>query len=203
MNAKQLLKTLQNEGKEKRCRKRKVRNFEVTVYYAGVDETVKLYFCRFSYQRDWKLYLSTDESLPLIEMLEVYSVRWTIVVFFKETKQQLRLGKCQSRHFDAQISHVTTTYILYTLLAHFGRINDYETLGGLFDAIKDEVMEKNMAERLLNLFEELLDVVIAAIAESGIVDIKKFKASPEYEYIKELFGDSFLGNQLFEGDKAV
>lgn len=203
MNAKQLLKTLKKEGKEKRCRKRNVRYFEVTVNYTGIGETVKLYFCRFPYQKDWKLYLSTDESLGLVEMLEVYSVRWTIEVFFKEAKQQLRLGKCQSQNFDAQISHVTTTYILYTFLAYFRRINDYETLGGLFEEIKDEMMEKNIAERLWDLFEELLDIVIIAIAESGTIDIQTFKNSPEYEYIKELFEGSFLGNQLFDGDKAA
>ncbi|MFZ3591903.1 IS4 family transposase, partial [Bacillus sp. DJP31] len=58
LNAKQLLKALQNEGKEKRCRKRNTRYFEVTVEYAGVGETVKLYFCRFPYQKKWKLFLS-------------------------------------------------------------------------------------------------------------------------------------------------
>ena len=203
LNAKQLLKILQNEGKEKRCRKRNTRYFEVTVQYTGIDETVKLYFCRFPYQKKWKLFLSTDESLTFLEMLEIYSVRWSIEVFFKETKQLLRLGKCQSRNFDAQIAHVTTTYILYTFLAYFRRMNDYETLGGLFADIKDEMVERNMAERLWNLFEELLDVVITAMTESGVVDIKVFKTSPEYVYIKELFDDSFLGKQLFQDDKAA
>ncbi|KIY20896.1 hypothetical protein UB32_16690 [Mesobacillus subterraneus] len=66
---------------------------EATVHYAGIGETVKLYFCRFPYQKDWKLYLSTDESLSVMEMLQVYSVRWTIEVFFKEAKQQLQLGR--------------------------------------------------------------------------------------------------------------
>ncbi|MFZ3590044.1 transposase, partial [Bacillus sp. DJP31] len=144
-----------------------------------------------------------DESLTFLEMLEVYSVRWTIEVFFKETKQLLRLGKCQSQNFDAQIAHVTTTYILYSFLAYYRRMNDYETLGGLFEVIKDQMVEKNIAERLWNLFEELLDVVIAAITESGAVDIQAFKTSPEYVHIKELFESSFLENQLFEDDKAA
>lgn len=153
LNAKELLKTLQMERIEKRCRKRNTRYFEVTVEYTGIGETVKLYFCRFPYQKKWKLFLSTDESLSFLDMLEVYSVRWSIEVFFKETKQLLRLGKCQSQDFDAQIAHVTTTYILYTFLAYFRRINDYETLGGLFEEIKDQLVEKNIAERLWALFE--------------------------------------------------
>lgn len=202
LNAKQLLSTLKKEGKEKRCRKRNTRYFEVVVDYEGVGK-VKLYFCRFPYQKDWKLFLSTDPSLSFLAMMEVYSVRWTIEVFFREVKQHLRFGKCQSQDFDAQISHVTTTYILYTFLAYFRRVNDYETLGGLFEHVKDEMIEKNLAERLWDMFEELLQVVITAIAESGTVDIKEFKNSPEYQFLRELFEDSFLGNQLFKGDKAA
>ncbi|GGB53156.1 hypothetical protein GCM10011409_33410 [Lentibacillus populi] len=45
-NAKEPLKVLKKEGKEKGCRKKNVRYFEVVVYYPGIDETVKLYFCR-------------------------------------------------------------------------------------------------------------------------------------------------------------
>lgn len=47
LNAKQLLVLLKEEGKEKRCRKRNTRYFEVVVKYEGVGE-VKLYFCRLS-----------------------------------------------------------------------------------------------------------------------------------------------------------
>ena len=134
--------------------------------------------------------------------MEIYCVRWTIEVFFKETKQQLKLGTCQSQDFDAQIAHVSTCYILYTLLSYFRRMNAYESLGGLFELIKNELIEKNLAEQLWDLFEDLLQVVITAIAESGSVDIVQFKTSPEYQYLKELFEDSFLNNQFKKLNKA-
>jgi len=104
-------------------------------------------------------------------------------VFFKETKQHLKLSTCHSRDFDAQIAHVTTCYILYIFLTYFRRMNAYESLGGLF--------------------EELLQTVINAIAESGVFDIKEFRNSVEYQYLKGLFEDSFLGNQLKQLDNAV
>jgi hypothetical protein len=195
VNAKQLFVKLKKEQKEKRCRKRNTRYFEVVVHYSGVGE-VKLCFCRFPYQKDWRLFLSTDTSLTFLSLMEIYCVRWTIEVFFKETKQQLKLGTCQSQDFDAQIAHVSTCYILYTLLSYFRRMNAYESLGGLFELIKNELIEKNLAEQLWDLFEDLLQVVITAIAESGSVDIVQFKASPEYQFLKELFEDSFLNNQL-------
>jgi hypothetical protein len=201
LDAKQLQKVLKNESQEKRCRKRNTRYFEVVVDYEGIGQ-VKLYFCRFPYQKKWRLFLSTNTSLSLLSMLEIYSVRWSIEVFFKETKQHLKLGTCQSRDFDAQIAHITICYILYTLLAYFRRVNAYDSLDGLFAEIKDDLIEKNVAERLWALFDDLLQVVITSIAKSGLVDILEFRNSLEYEYLKELFENSFLSNQLKNLEKT-
>jgi hypothetical protein len=202
LNAKELQATLKQEGNEKRCRKRNTRYFEVVVQYEDVGD-VKLYLCRFPYQKQWRLFLSTDTSLSFLAMMEIYATRWTIEVFFKEMKQHIRLGQCQSRDFDAQIAHVTTCCILYTFLAYFRRVNAYESLGGLFECIAGELMEKNLAQRLWDLFEDLLQVVIDAIAESGTVDMTQFKCSTEYGALKELFEESFLGNQLLQFNKTA
>lgn len=99
----------------------------------------------------------------------------------------LKLGTCQSRDFDTQIAHITTCYLLYTLLAYFRRVNDYESLDGLFSEIK---------ERLWELFDELLQVVITSVAKSGLVNIMEFANSVEYQFLKELFENSFLTNQM-------
>jgi hypothetical protein len=69
--------------------------------------------------------------------------------------------------------------------------------------IKNDVCEKNIAQRLWELFDELLQVVIDTIAKSGSVDIGAFRNSPEYLYIKELFESSFLNNQMFEVNKSA
>ncbi len=132
LNAKELHATLKTEGNEKRCRKLNTRYFEMVVQYESVGD-VTLYLCRFPYQKQWRLFLSTDTSLSFLAMMEIYAMRWMIEVFFKEMKQHLRLGQCQSRDFDAQIAHVTTCCILYTFLAYFRRVNAYESLGGLFE----------------------------------------------------------------------
>jgi len=79
LNASQLKIVLKSEGNEKRCRKRNIRYFEVIVDYEGIGQ-VKLYFCRFPYQKKFRLFLSTDISLSLLNMLEIYSIRWTIGV---------------------------------------------------------------------------------------------------------------------------
>jgi hypothetical protein len=202
LNAKALLATLQKEGNAKRCRKLNTRYFEVVVHYDGVGE-VKLYFCRFPYQKQWRVFLSTDRSLAFLPMMEIYATRWTIEVFFKEMKQHLRLGQCQSRDFDAQIAHLTTCCILYTFLAYFRRVHAYESLDMLFEGIVAELVEKNLAQRLWALFEELLQVVVTAIAESGSVDLVQFQHSPEYAALQAMFEASFLGNQLQAFNKSA
>lgn len=202
LNGKQLIKKLSDEGKQKRCRRWNVRYFEVVVHYEGIGN-VKLYICRFPYQKKWRLFISTDTTLDFMKMMEIYSIRWTIEVMFRELKQHLQLGKCQSRDFDAQVASVTISMILYIVLSYLRRMNAYETIGGLFEFIKDDLCEKNLAQRLWELFDELLQVVINVIAKSGSVDISAFKNSHEYLYLKELFETSFLSNQMFQVNKSA
>jgi len=100
-------------------------------------------------------------------MMELYTTRWTIKVFFKEMKQHLRIGRCQSRDFDAQIAHLTVSCIVYIFLAYLRRVEVYESLGRLFEGMVAELREANVAERLWALFEELLQAVLSAVADSG------------------------------------
>lgn len=195
VNFKELVSKLKKEKKESRCRRWNTRYFEATVNYSDIG-LVKLYISRFPYQKEWRIFLSTDTNLDFIGMMEIYSIRWGIEVVFKETKQHLGLCNCQSRDFDAQIASVTVSFILYAFLAYYRRVNDYETLGTLFELIKDDMCKKTIAQNIWELFDELLTVVIKAIAESGVVDILSFKSSPEYEYLKGIFEESFLANQI-------
>ena len=202
LDAKALLAALKQAGNAKCCRKLNTRYFEVVVQYEDVGDVTR-YLCRFPYQKQWRVFLSTDTALSFLAMMEVYATRWTIAVFFKEMKQHLRLGHCPSRDFDAQIAHVTTCCILYIFLAYFRRVNAYESLGALFEGIVSELVEKNLAQRLWKLFEELLQVVITSIAESGTVDLAQFQRSPEYAALKTLFAKLFLGNQLQAFNKSA
>ena len=192
LDAQGLLARLKQAGNASRCRRLNTRYFEVLVQYEGVGE-VKLYFCRFPYAKEWRLFLSTDTSLSFVKMMELYTTRWTIEVFFKEMKQHLRLGRCQSRDFDAQIAHLTVSCIVYIFLAYLRRVEAYESLGRLFEGIVAELREKNVAERLWALFEELLQAVLSAVADSGPMDLQQFQRSPQYAALKDLFDGSCLG----------
>ena len=194
--------TLNKARNAKRFRKLNTRYYEVVVHYKDIGE-VKLYVCRFPYQRQWRVFLSTDTTLSCVAMIELYATCRTIAVFFQEMKQQLRLGQCQSRDFDAQIAHVTTGCILDIFLAYFRRVHAYTAVGALFEGMAAELIEKNLAERLWALFEELLEAVVCPIADSGTVDCRQFQRSPECAILKALFEESFLGHQLQALDKTA
>jgi len=102
---------------------------------------VVLIFIRKGKKGNWKTLISTDLSLNFNETIEIYQIRWTIEVFFKESKQSLGLGKSQNNDFDAQIADTTIVMVQYLFLALQNRVDKYETLEQLFKGIKENLIE--------------------------------------------------------------
>jgi len=201
-NASAIIAKLKSEGSAHRCRKFNIRYFEAVVEYPDIG-MVKLFICRYPRQTKWRVFVSTDTSLSFMEMMKIYGIRWTIEVMFRETKQYLQLGGCQSRDFDAQIAHTTITLILYTFLTYLKRMDSYETLGELFRSIQQDICEKTLAERLWELFEQLLTTMIEVISVNGATDITQLQQTEEYRYVKEIFASSFLFEQMETVNKAA
>lgn len=167
LTAAELIKTLKPSAK--RCRKLNSRYFEAVVEYKTAGK-LKLFFTRFSHQGKWKLLATTDLSLNYLKAMEIYSLRWGIEVLFKECKQHLNLGKCQSNDFDAQIAETSISFMLYTMLAFYKRTHAYETMGCLFKHLKDQLLEATIAERLWLVFLELQKIM----AEIFEIDIEEY-----------------------------
>ncbi len=144
-------------GKPKRCRSLKLYYHQVRVDYQGYQ--LQLFFSRQGKSGKWKVLLSTDTSISFIRMIEIYQTRWTIEVFFKETKQLLNLGRCQSNDFDAHIADLSIIMIQYMLLSLRFRYDTYETKGLLFEQLQSQIINHKLNERLWGLFIELLRFV--------------------------------------------
>lgn len=168
-NADELKRAL--KSKIKRCRKLKATYIEVVVEYKKVGK-VKLFLSRFSHRGTWQVLLTTDCSLSYIKAMEIYNIRWSIEVLYKECKQHLNLGKCQSNSFDAQIAETTLSLMLYTMLAFYKRVHSYETMGILFANLKDQLIEATIAERLWQL---LIQLLIQFAELFGIEPAEQFK----------------------------
>ncbi len=183
-------------GKPKRCRKLRLYYKEATVDYKGTQ--VKLFFSRQGKRGKWKVFLTTDIQLGFMKMIQIYQIRWTIEVFFKEAKQLLGLGKCQSNDFDAQIADTTITMIQHMLLTLQYRFEHYESKGALFDQIQDGVFRHRLNERLWWLFVDLLNIIDAlfdsAVDENDIIE-RIFADERAYELLNRVFSnDVDIGN---------
>jgi len=144
-------------GKVKRCRKLRFYYKEALVDYNGVP--IKMFFSRQGTNGKWRVFITTDTELSFIRMIEIYQIRWTVEVFFKEAKQLLGLGKCQSNDFDAQIADTTITMIQHILLSLKYRFEHYETKGALFNQVKEGIIQSRLDERLWGLFIELIRLI--------------------------------------------
>jgi hypothetical protein len=152
INSKELKHSLR--GSQKRCRRLKAHYIDCQVEYKEIP--IKLFFVRYSGQTGWKIITTSELTANFIKTLEIYSIRWSIEVFFKEAKQHLQLGKSQSRDFDAQIADITITLIQYLLLVLCKRFNSYETIGQIFEKESRQLLELTIAEKIWGLMLELV-----------------------------------------------
>jgi hypothetical protein len=151
------LQIMHSAGKEKRCKKFKLYYKRATVTYNG--EQMTLFFSKVGCNGKWKVILTTDTKLSFMQLIEIYQIRWSIEVFFKEAKQLLNLGACQSSNFDAQLADATISMIAYLLLAFRYRYDNYESMGALFRAMSAEDLRQTLDIRLWEIFLELLTVI--------------------------------------------
>jgi len=137
---------------------------ETVVDFKGIQ--VKLYFCKASKRGSWNGMITTNAELAFEQAYKIYSTRWSVEVFFKESKQHLGLGKCQAQDFDAQIAATTLCMLQYNLLSVVKRFNDYETLGELFRASQKDALKLTISEQIWLIIIE----IIAELSEIFNVD---------------------------------
>ncbi len=154
MGVKALLKL--NERKASRCKKLKSQYIKIECEYKG--NPVNLFFVKMGRSSNWHLLATTDLSLNFISLMEVYQIRWSIEVFYKECKQYLNLGQCKSSNFDAQIADTTISLIQHIMLSYCKRINYQTSFGELFKDLYKERMEHNLLSKLLELFWKLVEI---------------------------------------------
>jgi len=165
LNFNQILTTLKRT-KMKRNRKLNCHFYETAVDFKGIP--VKIFFCKMGKNGSWHGLLTTNTKLSFEKAFEIYATRWTIEVFFKECKQYLRLGKCESTDFDAQIAATTLCMLQYNLFSTVRRFESYESFGALFRAANAETIELNIKERIWLIIKEIL----TALSDYFEIDIE-------------------------------
>lgn len=151
------------------------------------DVAVRLFYVRSGKRAPWCGILTTDTALDFHKAYEIYAMRWSIEVIFKDCKQHLGLGKCQSRDFAAQIAHSTIAFMQYNILSTARRFSSYETIGGLFKDVCQDTLELTICDRIWQIICE----IATTIAETFDIGNDKaietiIKDSDKLSHISEL-----------------
>ncbi|RLD20483.1 MAG: hypothetical protein DRI69_06225 [Bacteroidetes bacterium] len=96
----QLSKRLRYDANKKWNKALRMHHVSVLVMFKGIE--MKLFFFKEKKSgTPWRAIITTDKKLGAIQAYKIYQNRWSIEVSFKELKQLMRYGKCQSTDFDA------------------------------------------------------------------------------------------------------
>ena len=140
---------------KKWSKKYRMHYVEVKVIFKGTP--LKIFFYK-SKKRGtkWQAIITTNLKIGAIKAYEIYQNRWSIEVSYKELKQHLGLGKCQSTDFDAQIADATLCLISYNYLSTYKTANEYESIGGLFKQIAHQWLSPTIMQRFWNYLYKML-----------------------------------------------
>lgn len=167
LSAKAILTKLKSAKEVKRSRRYRCHYAETQVVLG--KRAVKLFFCKRGKKEAWKLLLTTDLSLDFMRAYEIYAMRWSIEVFFSDSKRILGLADCSSRDFSAHIAHVSLVMIRYNMLSAIKRTLDYDTIGGLFEDMYLGVHELTVVEKIWAIIIEVVAVVELIEADSEVL----------------------------------
>ena len=128
-----------------------------------------------------KIVITTNTKLIAFEAFEIYKIRWSGEVYFKDCKQNLCLGKSQCTDFNVFISDTTLSLMVYNILSTFKHANEYTTIGDLFEELDKNRLHLTIIDWISELLNEIADV-LAETFQIDLFELIEDKLSdPEFE----------------------
>lgn len=112
----------------------------------------------------WVVFLCTDIRLSEAEILQAYSLRWSIEVYFKEIKQHLGFLQEQSGRYEVAYASVHLAAIRYLLLFEAMLRNGKLSYGEMRDRQTGRILVLTYALLLWELFRALIDGALETLA---------------------------------------
>jgi hypothetical protein len=150
------------KGAIQKSRSFKSQYIKVDAIYKGTP--VRLFYVKYRNAKTWKLLLTTNLTLSFVKAMELYQIRWTIEVLFKECKQYLRLGHAQNTDFNGQIADTAITLITHLILSLQLRFQVYETMGGLFRDVQQKIIQTTLHRRIMQTILEIIEKLLEILA---------------------------------------
>jgi hypothetical protein len=112
---------------------------------------------RASHAQTWVVFLCTNVSLSDAKILEVYALRWSIEVYFKEIKQNLGFLKEQSGRYQVAYASVHLAALRYLLLFEAMLRSGQLSYGEIRDRESGRLQTLTYAVLLWQLFRALIE----------------------------------------------
>jgi len=111
----------------------------------------------------WVVFLCTDVTLSDAKILEVYALRWSIEVYFKEIKQHLGFLKEQSGRYQLAYASVHLAALRYLLLFEAMWRSGQLSYGEIRDRESGRLQTLTYAALLWQLFRALIEGALNAL----------------------------------------
>lgn len=136
-------------------------------------------------KRDWLAIGTTDLSLSPTQVIELYSRRWNIEVFFKTVKSCLGFARCQCRSLDAIVCSIAVVFTRHMILTWMNLgLPEPGTDGQLFFLLVGEIRECTLEEAVAIVLQEI-DRCAVQFDETMIYAMRDFLTGLPY-YFKHL-----------------
>ena len=113
----------------------------------------------------WVVFLCTNVTLKDTKILEVYALRWSIEVYFKEIKQNLGFLKEQSGRYELAYASVHLSAIRYLLLFEAMLRNGQLDYGQIRDRQSGQLQTLTYASLLWHLFRALIEGALEGLVQ--------------------------------------
>jgi SRSO17 transposase len=128
-------------------------------------------------KKDWAVFLSTDPEISSKRALEVYALRWSIEVYFKEAKQHLGFLQEQTRNFASHIASIHLTAIRYLILVYHRQESDFERPGAVRSALQEQMNLMVSAGQLWAMFRAVISQALEGISGECKGDMNRVMAA--------------------------
>ena len=159
------VKEIYSRNKKRRGRSKYLLSVNVNVSDKnGNSISARLVYARNKNNRkQWVCFVCTDMTINEEEILQIYTLRWKIEVYFKMSKSYLKLREeCHSTSYDAITAHMVIVALRYIILS-MKQFNDsvnrsvYELFYGVQREIINEMINSAIKSILDALFESIRD----------------------------------------------